>query len=420
MHCGIFLAGHRLNPSSSRSSSAALFFILLTVFIDSVGFGIIIPVLPTLITDLTGADMSGAARWGGWLALVFALLQFFTAPVIGNLSDQYGRRPLLLGSLLAFSIDFLVCGFAPTILWLFIGRAMAGIFAATFSTAAAYVGDISEDDNRTHNFALIGAAWGVGFIVGPVIGGFAGEFGPRVPFFVASGLALGNCVFGYFVLPESLPQGKRRAFQWSRANPLGALRSLSHFPKLAGLLLAMFFFRVAHDAMPSVWTFFVIEQFGWGEREIGYSLGFVGLMSALVMAVLVRRLVPLLGDRRAVLGGFTLATLGFVLIAAAQSGVALYAGLLVFALGGIANPTLQSHMSHMVGPTQQGELQGAIASLMSISMIIAPLFMTQLFGYFTGPTAPVHFPGAAYVAAAVLTAVSVALAARVLRPSAAG
>jgi DHA1 family tetracycline resistance protein-like MFS transporter len=398
------------------TSRTALVFILLTVFIDSVGFGIIIPVLPELITGLTGADMSGAARWGGLLALVFALLQFFTAPIIGNLSDRYGRRPLLLGSLLAFSVDFLLSGLAPTIAWLFVARALAGAFAATFSTAAAYVGDISHDENRTHNFALIGAAWGVGFIIGPVIGGFAGEFGPRVPFFVASALAFSNCVFGYFALPESLPVHRRREFSWARANPFGALRSLAHFPSLTGLLAAMFCFRVAHDALPSVWTFFVIEKFGWSERQIGYSLGFVGFMSALVMTVLVKRLVPLLGDRRAILYGLSLATVGFLLIAFAGNAALLYAGLAVFAVGGIANPTLQSFMSRTVGPTQQGELQGAIASMLSVSMVVSPLFMTQLFAHFTRADAAWRFAGAAYLAAVVLTLISVLIAAHYLPP----
>jgi MFS transporter, DHA1 family, tetracycline resistance protein len=399
-------------PPTSR---AALTFILFTVFIDSVGFGIIIPVLPQLITELTGAGMSGAARWSGGLGLVFALLQFFTAPIIGNLSDRYGRRPLLLGSLLAFSIDFLLCGFAPSIGWLFVGRGLAGVFAATFSTAAAYVGDISNDENRTHNFGMIGAAWGVGFIVGPVIGGLASEWGARAPFFVASALALGNAAFGCFALPESLLTDKRREFNWARANAFAALKNLSHFPVIASLLLAMFCFRLAHEALPAAWTFFVIERFGFTEREIGYSLGFVGLLSALVMGVLVKRLVPRLGEQRAILAGFALASLGFLGMALANQRVTLYGSLAIFALGGIANPTLQSRMSRMVGPMQQGELQGAVASLQSISMVFGPLVMTQLFGYFTSTTAPVRFAGVAYLAAALLTLGSVVVSARALR-----
>jgi MFS transporter, DHA1 family, tetracycline resistance protein len=397
------------------TSRAALIFILLTVFIDSVGFGIIIPVLPQLITELTGSAISGAARWSGWLGLVFALLQFFTAPIIGNLSDRYGRRPLLLGSLLAFSADFLLCGFAPTIGWLFVGRGLAGVFAATFSTAAAYVGDISNDENRTHNFGMIGAAWGVGFIVGPVIGGFAGEWGSRAPFFVASALAFCNAVFGWFALPESLPTDTRRDFIWTRANAFVALKNLSHFSAITSLLLAMFCFRLAHEALPAVWTFFVIERFGFTQREIGYSLGFVGLLSALVMGVLVKRMVPRLGEQRAVLLGFTMASLGFVGMAFASDRRVLYGALAVFALGGIANPTLQSRMSRMVGPSQQGELQGAIASLQSISMVMGPLVMTQLFGYFTSNAAPVQFAGVAYLAAALLTLGSVVISARALR-----
>jgi DHA1 family tetracycline resistance protein-like MFS transporter len=397
-----------------KSQRIAISFILLTVFIDSAGFGIIIPVLPALIGQLTGAGVGGAARWSGWLMFVFAALQFFTAPIIGNLSDRYGRRPLLIGSLLAFSVDFLLSGLAPSIGWLFIARALAGSFSATFPTASAYVADISDERNRTHNFGLIGAAWGVGFIIGPVIGGFAGEFGPRVPFFVASALALANAVFGYFALPESLPLNQRRAFSWARANAFGAFKSLRRLPMIFGLIVALFFFRIAHDSLPSVWTFFVIERFHWSQRDIGFSLGFIGLTSALVMGVLTKRIVPRLGERRAVIVGFAIAALAFFGYAFAPLGWALYIAMAIGAFGTIANPSLQSLMTHQVSATEQGELQGAIASVTSVTMIIAPLLMTQLFGWFTSPAAPVQFAGAPFVAAGLFTLLCLVLCMRAL------
>src|SRR5687768_3893445 len=241
-------------PAPMTSSRAALTFVLFTVFIDSLGFGIIIPSLPPVIMELTGEPVSTAADWSGYLMAVYALLQFFMAPVFGNLSDRFGRRPILLGSLLAFGIDFLLTGLATSILWLFVGRAFAGIFGASFATAGAYIGDISDDTDRARNFGLIGAAWGSGFTLGPVIGGFvAEEIGLRAPFYVAAALALANVIFGWFVLPESLPPERRRPFEWSRANPFGALRSMALMPAVAGLLVAAFLYQVAHDSLPAVW-----------------------------------------------------------------------------------------------------------------------------------------------------------------------
>src|SRR3954466_9668387 len=239
-------------PAPMTSSRAALTFVLLSVFIDSLGFGIIIPSLPSVIMELTGEPVSTAADWGGYLMAVYALLQFFMAPIFGNLSDRFGRRPLLLLSLFAFGVDFLLTGLARSMAWLFVGRAFAGVFGASYSTAAAYIGDISNDDNRAKNFGFIGAAWGSGFTLGPVIGGFvADHFDPRAPFFVAAALALANVVFGYFVLPESLPPERRRKFEWSRANPFGAFKSLAHLPAVAGLLVALFLYQMAHDSLPA-------------------------------------------------------------------------------------------------------------------------------------------------------------------------
>jgi DHA1 family tetracycline resistance protein-like MFS transporter len=410
-------------PTHMTSSRSALVFVLITVFLDSSGFGIILPSMPELISELTNEPVRDAARWGGYLMAVYAVLQFFMAPVIGNLSDRFGRRPLLLGSLFAFGVDFLVTGFAMSMTWLFLGRVFAGVFGASYSTAAAYVGDISSDDNRAKNFGLIGAAWGCGFSLGPVIGGFIGdEFGPRAPFFAAAALALANVVFGFFVLPESLAPELRRKFEWSRANPFGAFRALAHLPMLAGLLLAVFLYQVAHDSLPAVWTFYTIEKFGWSQAEIGYSLGFVGVMTAIVMGGLTGVIVKRIGDRNAIVLGFTVMTLAFFGYAFAMEGWMVYVAIAVGSLGSIANPSVQSVMSRQVGPSQQGELQGAIASLHSIAAIVSPLVMTQLFSYYSHTeSAPVYFPGAAFLLAGALVFCCVLICARAVpREPAAG
>jgi DHA1 family tetracycline resistance protein-like MFS transporter len=380
------------------SSRAALTFVLLSVFIDSLGFGIIIPSLPGVIMELTGEPVSTAADWSGYLMAVYALLQFFMAPVFGNLSDRFGRRPILLGSLFAFGVDFLLTGLARSMIWLFIGRAFAGFFGASYSTAGAYIGDISDDSNRAKNFGFIGAAWGGGFTLGPVIGGFVAEhFDVRAPFFVAAALALANVAFGLFALPESLPVERRRAFEWARANPFGAFKSLTHLPMIAGLLFALFLYQVAHDSLPAVWMFYTQHKFGWGPAETGWSLTFVGIMTVIVMAGLTGYAVPKLGERRAIVMGFTLMTLGFLGYALVPQGWMIYPALVIGSLGGIANPAMQSVMSKQAGPNSQGELQGAMASLTSIAAIISPIFMTQLFSYFSTPAAPVVFPGAPYL-----------------------
>ena len=402
------------------SSRAALTFVLLSVFIDSLGFGIIIPSLPSVIMELTGEAESYAAVWSGYLMAVYALLQFFLAPIFGNLSDRYGRRPILLMSLFAFGVDFLLTGLATSMTWLFIGRAFAGVFGASFATAGAYIGDISDDTNRARNFGLIGAAWGGGFTLGPVIGGFVAEWlDPRAPFFVAAALALANVAFGYFVLPESLPADRRRPFEWVRANPFGALKSLAHLPMVAGLLFSVFLYQVAHDSLPAVWMFYTQHKFGWGPSETGWSLTFVGIMTVIVMGGLTGWAVPRLGERRAIVLGFSMMTLGFIAYALVPQGWMIYPALVIGSLGGIANPAVQSVMSKQAGPSSQGELHGAVASLASIAAIISPLVMTQLFSHFSTPDASVQLPGAPYLVAGALVFCCVLICLRTVpRPSA--
>jgi DHA1 family tetracycline resistance protein-like MFS transporter len=395
------------------SSRAALTFVLLSVFIDSLGFGIIIPSLPSVIMELTGETESHAAVWSGYLMAVYALLQFFMAPIFGNLSDRFGRRPILLMSLFAFGVDFLLTGMAMSMTWLFVGRAFAGVFGASFATAGAYIGDISDDATRARNFGFIGAAWGGGFTLGPVIGGFVAEaFDPRAPFFAAAALALANVAFGFFVLPESLPVERRRHFDWRRANPFGALKSLAHLPMVAGLLFAVFLYQVAHDSLPAVWMFYTQLKFGWGPSETGWSLTFVGVMTVIVMGGLTGFAVPRLGERRAIVVGFGLMTLGFIGYALAPQGWMIYPAIVLGSLGGIANPAMQSVMSKQAGPSAQGELQGAVASLASVAAIISPLFMTQLFSRFSTSASPIYLPGAPYLVAGALVFCCVLIALR--------
>jgi DHA1 family tetracycline resistance protein-like MFS transporter len=399
----------------SIARKPALAFIFITLLLDVIGFGIIIPVLPKLITHLTGGTLSDAARYGGWMLFAFASMQFLFSPVLGNLSDQYGRRPVLLTALFGFGIDYLFLAFAPSIAWLFVGRIIAGITGASFTTASAYIADISTPENRAQNFGMIGAAFGLGFIIGPVIGGVLGQFGPRVPFLAAAGLTLLNWLYGYFVLPESLAKENRRPFSWRRANPVGSLRQLRRYPVILGLVTSLVFLYIAAHATQSTWSYFTMYQFHWTEKWVGYSLGAVGLLTALVQGVLIRFINPWLGNKRSVLIGLSFYVVGFTLFAFAGQAWMMFAFLVPYCLGGIAIPALQSIMAGQVPPSEQGELQGALTSLVSLTSIVGPPLMTNLFSFFTGPKAPVHFPGAAFLTGAVLTLISLVLVMRSLR-----
>lgn len=387
----------------------ALIFVLVTIFIDTVGFGIIIPVLPRLLMELLDGSLSTAALYGGWLIFLFSALQFVSAPVLGNLSDHFGRRPVLLGSLAAFSADFLMMGLAPTIGWLFLGRALSGVFSATYSVATAYVADLTAPAQRAKSFGLMGAAWGMGFVVGPAIGGLLGDSNPRLPFFVAAGLAAVNVVYGYFVLPESLAAVNRRAFSLKRANPIGAFRQMRHYPVVIGLLGALFLYHIAHDANPSTWTYVTMAKFDWTPRDIGLSMSFVGICAALVQGLAVGPVVKRLGERRAMQAGLALFTVSFLGYAFATSGWMMYFWIVPFAFGTIASIAATSLLSQQVPANQQGELQGAISSMRSITACIAPLLMTGLFSYFTSPAAPFRFAGASFFAASLLTFIALLL-----------
>jgi len=384
------------------TSRTALVFIFLTMLIDTIGLGLIIPVSPGIIAQLTHEPISGAARWGGWLFFSYALMQFLCAPVIGGLSDRFGRRPVLILSLLMLGVDYLITGLAPTIVWLFVGRILSGMAGASYSTVNAYIADISPPEKRAANFGLVGAAFGLGFILGPALGGFVGEyFGLRAPFFAAAGLSVANALFGFFVLKESLPPERRRKFEWRRANPLGALKALSRYPALALLFAMLVLGQLAHDSLPSTWSYYTMIKFGWGPGDVALSLVAIGILTALSFAVLPRVLVPRIGQAKTVYLGLACGALAYAGYAISTQVWMFYAWMIVFTFGGVANPAMSAILSEQVGPDQQGELQGVIASITSLTSVGAPLLMTSLLAWFSGPHAPVYFPGAAFMTAAL-------------------
>ncbi len=387
----------------------ALTFIFITVLLDSVGFGIIMPVMPQLIMEVTGESLGQAARYGGWLLFLFALMQFFFSPVMGNLSDRYGRRPVLLLSLLAYGLDYLLMGWAPTLMWLVTGRLIAGCASSTYAIANAYIADIFEPQERAKNFALMGAAFGGGFILGPVLGGFLGEVGSRIPFYATAVMALCNACFGFFVLPETLAPENRRDFDWRRANPMGAFLHLRDYPMVFGLVVAYFFFLLAHQSLPAVWAYFTIAQFDWSQREIGFSLGFTGILMMICQAFLIRWVIDHYGSVVTAYLGLACAGLSFLGYAFATQSWMIYLCLAVGAAQGFLGPAVQGIMSARVPTNSQGELQGSLGSVASLASIISPLVMTQVFGYFTSEATPVHFPGSSFLLAAVLILLSLAL-----------
>ncbi|MCU0432385.1 MAG: TCR/Tet family MFS transporter [Bacteroidia bacterium] len=384
-----------MNP---RQTKQALLFIFITIFIDVVGLGIIIPVLPGLLEKMTGLEANEASQWGGVLAFAYAAMQFLFSPLLGSLSDKFGRRPVLLMSLLGFGLDYLLLGFAPTVGWLFLGRLVAGITGASFTVAGAYIADISPEDKREQNFGLIGAAFGLGFIAGPAIGGLLASYGERVPFFVAAGLSLCNALYGFFVIPESLQPENRRRFEWKRANPVGALISLSRYPLVLRMGVAFFLINMAGQSLQSVWSFYTEYRLGWEPGMIGLSLAFVGIMVALVQGGLNRVLIPKLGNRRAILIGIAMYGVGMFIAGMASSSFWMFASVVPLALGGLAGPTIQGILSKVVGKDEQGELQGFVTSVVSLTAMLGPVLMTTLFAWFTDGTVSTSLPGAPYFA----------------------
>ncbi|GAB3927368.1 TCR/Tet family MFS transporter [Mucilaginibacter myungsuensis] len=391
---------------------AALGFIFATLLIDVMGLGIIIPVIPGLIEKLIHGDVSQASFYAGWLTAAYATMQFVFSPIIGSLSDKYGRRPVLLCSLLGFSFDYFFSAFAPTIGWLFVGRIVAGITGASFTTASAYISDVSTPEKKAANFGMIGVAFGVGFIIGPLIGGFLGKMDIHYPFLAAGGLALLNAIYGFFVLPESLDKQHRREFDIKRANPIGTLKQLAKYENVIGLAVSLFLIYFAAQAVQTVWTFYTIKKFNWDYRMQGISLACVGVLVALVQGGLIRLTLPKLGYEKSIWIGLLLYAVGLALFAFATEGWMMFAFLVPYCLGGIAGPALQGYISNAVPANAQGELQGGLTSLMSLASIFGPLLMTDIFYFFTRKGAPFQFPGAPYVFGAILMLVSALLAMR--------
>ncbi len=383
-----------------------LFLVFMILFLDVIGIAIIMPVLPVYLEQLTGGSVSDAALDGGWLLVVYAIMQFLFAPFLGNLSDRFGRRPILLLSVLTFAIDNLICAVATSFWMLFIGRMLAGLSGGSFATCSAYIADISTEENRAKNFGLIGIAFGVGFTVGPVIGGFLGEFGPRVPFYGAAAVSFLNFVAACFLLPETLDARNRRRFEWKRANPLGALKQMRNYPGIGWISAVLFLFWLAHAVYPAVWSFVSTYRFGWSEGQIGLSLGIYGIGAAVVMALLLPKIVPVLGEWKTAVVGLCFSVAGLTGYALAWQGWMVYAVIVLTVMENVADPPLRSIAAGKVPPSAQGELQGALTSLSSITTIVGPLIFTQLFGYFTKPDAPVMFAGAPFLMAAVFILVA--------------
>lgn len=399
----------------ASNNKSAVGFIFITLLIDFTGFGIIIPVLPKLIEELTGGGLSEAAIYGGWLTISYSVMQFISAPVLGGLSDRFGRRPVLLASLFGLGLDYIFLAFAPSIFWLFVGRILAGVTGASFTTAQAYIADVSEPEKRAQNFGMVGAAFGIGFIIGPVMGGIFSQYGLRVPFMIAAGLSLLNWIYGYFILPESLQPENSRKFEWKRANPVGAILHIRKYPALGGLLLSLLLLYIASHSVQSTWTYYTMLKYNWSEAWVGYSLGFVGIVVGLVQGLLIRSIIPKIGQQKAVFFGLLLYILGFTLFAFASKGWMMFAVMLPYGLAGIFGPAMQGIISNDVPPNGQGEIQGIIAGLMSISSIIGPLVMTNLFSYATSAGSPIYFPGAPFILGAILTVFCLFICMRTLK-----
>lgn len=386
-----------------KSNNPSLAFIFATILIDCIGFGIIIPIIPNLIKELSGAGVSEASTIGGWLLFLYALMQFIFAPVLGGLSDKFGRRPVLLISLIGLGLDYFLLAFAPNLAWLVVGRIIAGICGASFSTAAAYIADISTKEKRSQNFGLIGAAFGVGFIIGPLLGALFSNIDIRAPFIVAGSLSMLNFLFGFFFIPESLSTENRREFDIKRANPLGTFINLKRYPQLIGLIVGQFILYVAGKTIEVIWGYYNILKFSWSPQEIGYSLAFVGVLVSLVQGGLIRWFVPKYGQKKSIFYGVIFYALGLFCFALATKSWMMYAFLIPYCLGGLCGPALQGVISNQIPENEQGEIQGLNTSLMSIAAIISPLVMTNLFYEFSKTDAPIYFPGISFFISGILT-----------------
>lgn len=395
-----------------KTRQAAVIFIFITVMLDMLALGLIAPVLPKLVLNFLGGDATSAAKWFGIFGTVFALMQFFFSPVLGVLSDRFGRRPVILLSNLGLGLDYFVMAVAPTIGWLFLGRIISGITAASISTGMAYISDVVTPEKRAGAFGLIGAAFGVGFILGPALGGLLGNSDPRLPFWVAGGLSLANALYGFFVLPESLPKEKRQSFTLRRANPVGSLVLLRSHPELFQLAGIQFIGYVAHEVF-NVWALYAIFRFAWNEGMVGLSLAVVGICSVIISAGLVQPIVNRLGERRTLYVGQFFGGLGMIVAGIARTGITYFASIPVMMIWTISGPAAQGMMTRRVSEREQGELQGAISSLRAIAVIIGPGLFTFTFAYFIDTKHGWNVPGAPWYLAAVLLFVAMIMATRI-------
>ncbi|HEY6421572.1 MAG TPA: TCR/Tet family MFS transporter [Candidatus Binataceae bacterium] len=394
---------------------AALVFIFVTVVLDMLALGMIIPVLPKLVEDFVGGNAGRAAEIYGLFGTGWALMQFVGSPVLGALSDRHGRRPVILLSNFGLGIDYIVMALAPTVGWLFLGRVISGITSASGATAGAYIADVTPPEKRAGAFGMLSAAFGLGFVLGPALGGVLGNIDPRLPFWVAAGLSLLNAMYGLFVLPESLPRERREAFAWRRANPMGSLTLLRSHAELFGLAIVNFLANVAHEALPTTFVLYAMYRYGWNERTVGIALAAVGICSAIVGAGMVQPLVARFGERRVVLAGLVFGVAGFTIYGVASTAAIFWIGLPVNALWGLAGPPMQGMMTRRVKTSEQGQLQGALSSLRGIAFMMGPILFATTFASFIGARRDWHLPGAPYLLAAILLAAAMLLAWRVTR-----
>ncbi len=397
-------------PTGPRRSAVA--FIFVTVLLDMMALGLVIPVLPRLVMGFEGGDAQAAAEIYGVMVTLWAFMQFLFSPLIGALSDRFGRRPVVLVSNFGLGLDYILMALAPSLAWLFVGRALSGITSANISTAHAYIADLTPPEKRAGLFGYLGVAFGIGFILGPALGGILGAEDPRLPFWFASGLSLANACYGFFVLPESLPAERRAPFRWARANPLSSFGMLRTHAHLLGLSAVLFLQSLAHIVLPSAFVLYVSYRYGWDERTIGFTLAAVGLGAMIVQGTLIKPAVARFGERRTLLAGLGAGSLGFLIYALAPVPMLFWMGVPIMAFWGMASPALQSLMTGKVAPNEQGRLQGSNASLMGVGSMLGPILFTQAFAYFIGPASPFALPGAPFLLAAALLATAGAIAYR--------
>jgi DHA1 family tetracycline resistance protein-like MFS transporter len=404
------------DPGAPTGRKAAFAFIFLTVLFDVLALGVIIPVLPKLIEGFVGGDTPKAAHLYGLFGTVWALMQFLFSPLVGMLSDRYGRRPVVLLSCLGLGLDYFAMALAPTLAWLFVGRVVSGITAASIGAAGAYIADVTPPEKRAAKFGMLGAAWGLGFVIGPALGGILGEQSPRLPFWVAGSLSLLNAAYGLFVLPESLPPERRSAFSWKKANPVGALDLLRSYPRLLGLAVVFMLYQLAHQVLPSVFVLYAGHRYGWKARDVGWCLAAVGVCGVIVQGGLVRPIVARIGERRSMLAGLVFGVAGFTIYALAATGRGIWIGIPVFAFMGLFGPAAMGLMTRAVDPTHQGRLQGANSCLGGISGLIGPGLFTSTFALSIRPGLGWNLPGAPFFLAAALLGLAMLLTWAITRP----